>query len=147
MVMEPKYLAFRRWLYTPIIIWEGDWILRVSKTNNKKTPENGWLAVGRLSPFILGRELFVSGRKNPPFPQGGPLTSYMYRPAYTTPIDGRKFVGLRSFHPKISGIYVVVSNLGLLFSSRNLREMIPIFDKQRICFRWVGSTSNYPLVN
>ena len=25
---EPKYLSFRRWLYTPIIIWEGDWILR-----------------------------------------------------------------------------------------------------------------------
>ncbi len=21
--MEPKYLAFRRWLYTPIIIWQG----------------------------------------------------------------------------------------------------------------------------
>ena len=28
--MEPKYLAFRRWLYTPIIIWQGDWIPRVS---------------------------------------------------------------------------------------------------------------------
>ena len=26
--MEPKYLAFRRWLYTPIIIWQGDWIPR-----------------------------------------------------------------------------------------------------------------------
>ena len=27
-VMEPKYLAFRRWLYTPIIIWEyDDWCL------------------------------------------------------------------------------------------------------------------------
>ena len=24
--MEPKYLSFWRWLYTPIIIWEGDWI-------------------------------------------------------------------------------------------------------------------------
>ena len=22
--MEPKYLAFRRWLYTPIIIWQGE---------------------------------------------------------------------------------------------------------------------------
>ena len=29
MVLEPKYLAFRRWLYTPIIIWQGDWIPRV----------------------------------------------------------------------------------------------------------------------
>ena len=28
--MEPKYLAFRRWLYTPIIIWQGDWIPRDS---------------------------------------------------------------------------------------------------------------------
>ena len=28
MVMEPKYYAFRRWLYTPIIIWQGDWIPR-----------------------------------------------------------------------------------------------------------------------
>ena len=74
----------------------------------------------------------------PPFPQGGPLSSYMYRPAYTTPIDGRKFVGLGSFHPKISGIYVVVSNLGLLFSSRNLREDDSYFDKQGIFFRWVG---------
>ena len=27
--MEPKYLAFRRWLYTPIILWQGDWIPRV----------------------------------------------------------------------------------------------------------------------
>ena len=26
--MEPKYLAFRRWLYTPIILWQGDWIPR-----------------------------------------------------------------------------------------------------------------------
>ena len=26
--MEPKYLGFRRWLYTPIIIWQGDWISR-----------------------------------------------------------------------------------------------------------------------
>ena len=25
-VMEPKYLPFRRWLYIPIIIWQGDWI-------------------------------------------------------------------------------------------------------------------------
>ena len=31
MVMEPKYLPFRRWLYTPIIIWKGDWIPRVKK--------------------------------------------------------------------------------------------------------------------
>ena len=30
MVMEPKYLAFRRWLYTPIIIWQGDWIPKAS---------------------------------------------------------------------------------------------------------------------
>ena len=28
MVMEPKYLAFRRWLYIPVIIWQGDWIPR-----------------------------------------------------------------------------------------------------------------------
>ena len=30
MIMEPKYLAFRRWLYTPIIIWQGPggWIHR-----------------------------------------------------------------------------------------------------------------------
>ena len=28
MVMEPKYYAFRRWLDTPIIIWQGDWIPR-----------------------------------------------------------------------------------------------------------------------
>ena len=28
MVMEAKYLALRRWLYTPIIIWQGDWIPR-----------------------------------------------------------------------------------------------------------------------
>ena len=26
--MEPKYSAFWRWLYTPIIIWQGDWIHR-----------------------------------------------------------------------------------------------------------------------
>ena len=31
MVIEPKYLPFRRWLYTPIIIWKGDWIPRVKK--------------------------------------------------------------------------------------------------------------------
>ena len=24
MVMEPKYCAFRRWLYTPIILWHGE---------------------------------------------------------------------------------------------------------------------------
>ena len=24
--MEPKYLAFWRWLHTPIFIWQGDWI-------------------------------------------------------------------------------------------------------------------------
>ena len=42
MVMEPKYLAFRRWLYTPIIIWQGDWIPRDSYTKvwffKKRTP-------------------------------------------------------------------------------------------------------------
>ena len=27
--MEPKYLAFRRWLNTPIIIWQDDWIPRL----------------------------------------------------------------------------------------------------------------------
>ena len=31
-VMEPEYQAFWRWLYTPIIIWQGDWITRVSNT-------------------------------------------------------------------------------------------------------------------
>ena len=36
--MEPKYLAFWRWLYTPIIIWQGDWILReTNKQANKQT--------------------------------------------------------------------------------------------------------------
>ena len=29
MVLEPKYYAFRRWLYTPIILWEHDWMPRV----------------------------------------------------------------------------------------------------------------------
>ena len=31
MVLEPKYYAFRRWLDTPIILWQGDWI-----------PSDGW---------------------------------------------------------------------------------------------------------
>ena len=29
MVMELKYFVFWRWLYTPIILWQGNWIARV----------------------------------------------------------------------------------------------------------------------
>ena len=28
--MDTKYFSFRRWLYTPIIIWQGDWIPKAS---------------------------------------------------------------------------------------------------------------------
>ena len=38
-VMEPKYLSFRRWLYTPIIIWQGGWIPRANYfTRSRNVP-------------------------------------------------------------------------------------------------------------
>ena len=38
MVMEPKYLSFRRWLDTPIISWEyDDWCLGSDKMINSQT--------------------------------------------------------------------------------------------------------------
>ena len=36
MVIEPKYFAFRRWLYTPIIFWQGDWIPRDGEAEHSK---------------------------------------------------------------------------------------------------------------
>ena len=40
--MEPKYYAFRRWLYTPIILWQGDWIPRdTQNTLRLKTRHDG----------------------------------------------------------------------------------------------------------
>ncbi len=35
--MEPKYYAFRRWLDTPIIRWEYDWMPRVKQFTPQKT--------------------------------------------------------------------------------------------------------------
>ena len=40
--MEPKYLAFRRWLYTPIIIWQGDWICRDSLESSFQKKKNSF---------------------------------------------------------------------------------------------------------
>ena len=36
--MEAKYFAFQRWLDTPIIHWQGDWICR--ELRRPKTPHN-----------------------------------------------------------------------------------------------------------
>ena len=47
--MEPKYYAFRRWLDTPIIIWEYDWMPRVW-SGLMNTIGVGWLAMRLESP-------------------------------------------------------------------------------------------------
>ena len=40
MVMEPKYYAFWRWLDTPIISWEYDWMPRVKESSKFTTPKH-----------------------------------------------------------------------------------------------------------
>ena len=37
--MEPKYFAFQRWLDTPSILWQGDWIPREIIVVKKNSPK------------------------------------------------------------------------------------------------------------
>ena len=67
--MEPIiYTLLRRWLYTPIIIWQGDWIPRERHQNNKTkvtikpmTKAFGYFIVFQVNPMSIPWRIHGTG--------------------------------------------------------------------------------------
>ena len=100
--MEPIiYTLLRRWLYTPIIVWQGDWIPRERHQSNKTkvkikpiTEAFGYLIVFQVNPMSIPWRIHGTG-----------ISTYMNRNqpnvAKYTIAGSRGYVhGHISLHPK-----------------------------------------------
>ena len=73
-LMEPKYLSFRRWPRTPIILWQGDWIPAPYNDNMQKIRHFGTpppSVLSQHSPSLLPTKLSALNLGSQLLPRAG----------------------------------------------------------------------------